>query len=139
MPNARMSLCTQSVHSFSFPPRPLRTAPSRFPKTIRFGKPPAPHSDKRPRAQKSFVRSVVSMLSHRVISQGHGCTRPSDGLVSCAVSRRCEAKDPVMYGPEFGVVFLAGGSTYCIHTGGPRLPRPFTICVLRESATFGWP
>ena len=30
MPNARMSLCTQSVHSFSFPPRPLRTAPSRF-------------------------------------------------------------------------------------------------------------
>ena len=30
MPNARMSLCTQSVHSFSFPPRPLRNAPSRF-------------------------------------------------------------------------------------------------------------
>ena len=30
MPNARMSLCTQSFHSFSFPPRPLRTAPSRF-------------------------------------------------------------------------------------------------------------
>ena len=27
MPNARMSLCTQSVHSFSFPPCPLRTAP----------------------------------------------------------------------------------------------------------------
>ena len=35
--NARMLLCTQSVHSFSFPPRPLRTAPSRFPDTIRFG------------------------------------------------------------------------------------------------------
>ena len=30
MSNARMSLCTQSVHYFSFPPRPLRTAPSRF-------------------------------------------------------------------------------------------------------------
>ena len=29
MPNARMSLCTQSVHSFSYSPRPLRTAPSR--------------------------------------------------------------------------------------------------------------
>ena len=27
MPNARMSLCTQSVHSFSFPLCPLRTAP----------------------------------------------------------------------------------------------------------------
>ena len=35
--NAWMSLWIQSVHSFSFPPRPLRTAPSRFPKTIRFG------------------------------------------------------------------------------------------------------
>ena len=37
MLNDRMSLCTQSVHSFSFPPRPLHTAPSRFPNTIRFG------------------------------------------------------------------------------------------------------
>ena len=37
MPNARMSLCTQSVHSFSFPPRILPTAPSRFPNTTRFG------------------------------------------------------------------------------------------------------
>ena len=37
MPHARMSLCTQSVHSFSFPPRPLRTAPSRFPNMIHFG------------------------------------------------------------------------------------------------------
>ena len=34
MLNVRMTLCTQSVHSFSFPPRPLRTAPSRFPKAI---------------------------------------------------------------------------------------------------------
>ena len=32
MPNARVLLFTQSVHFFSFPPRPLRTAPSRFPK-----------------------------------------------------------------------------------------------------------
>ena len=29
MPNSRMSLCTQSVHSFFFPPRPLRAAPHR--------------------------------------------------------------------------------------------------------------
>ena len=29
MQYARVSLCTQSVHSFSFPPRPLRAAPSR--------------------------------------------------------------------------------------------------------------
>ena len=30
MPNARISLCRQSVHFFSFLPRPLRTAPSRL-------------------------------------------------------------------------------------------------------------
>ena len=41
MPNARMPLCKQSVHSFSFPPRPLRTAPSRFPNTIPFGNRPS--------------------------------------------------------------------------------------------------
>ena len=40
MPNAWISLCTQSVHFFYFPPRPLRTAPSRFPNTIRFGSHP---------------------------------------------------------------------------------------------------
>ena len=40
MPNARMSLCTQSVRSFSFPPRPLLTAISRFPNMIRFGNRP---------------------------------------------------------------------------------------------------
>ena len=39
MPNARTSLCTQSIHSFSFPPWPFRTASSsRFPNNmIRFG------------------------------------------------------------------------------------------------------
>ena len=40
MPDARVSLCTQSVHSFSFPTRLLRTAPSRFPKTTRFVRQP---------------------------------------------------------------------------------------------------
>ena len=36
IPNARMSLCTQSVPCFSFPPRVLRTAPSGFSNMIRF-------------------------------------------------------------------------------------------------------
>ena len=40
---------------------------------------------------------------------------------------------PVVHGAEFGE-----GSTYCIYTVEPRLPRPFTIRNLRESATFGW-
>ena len=48
MPNVRMSLCTQSVHYFSFPPRPLRTAPSRFPKAIRFGSRPPVISGRSP-------------------------------------------------------------------------------------------
>ena len=55
MPNARISLYTQSVHSFSFPSCPLRNAPSRFPSIVRFvWQPPTPHSDGRPRPQKSF-------------------------------------------------------------------------------------
>ena len=41
MPNARMSLCTQPAHYFSFPPRPLRYARSRFPNTPRFGSRPS--------------------------------------------------------------------------------------------------
>ena len=71
MPNARMSLCTQSVHSsFSFPPRPLRTAPSRFPNMIRFGnRPPLIRGRSVPAHKSLLVRNVVSMLSHRVISR----------------------------------------------------------------------
>ena len=69
MPNARMSLWTQSVHSFSFPPRPLRTAPSRFPKTIRFGSRPPVIRRSVPAHKRLLVQNVVSMLSHPVISR----------------------------------------------------------------------
>ena len=69
MPNARMSLWTQSVHSFSFPPRPLCTALSRFPKTIRFGSRPPLIQRSVPAHKSLLVRNVVSMLSHRVISR----------------------------------------------------------------------
>ena len=69
MPNARMSLCTQSVHSFSFPPRPLLTAPSRFPNMIRFGNRPPLIRRGVPAHKSLLVRNVVSMLSHRVISK----------------------------------------------------------------------
>ena len=69
MPNARMSLWKQPVHSFSFPPRPLRIAPSRLPKTIRFGNRP-PLIRRSVLAHKSLlVRNIVPMLSHRVISR----------------------------------------------------------------------
>ena len=69
MLNARMSLCTQSVHSFSFPPRPLRTAPSRFPNMIRFGNRPPLIRRSVPAHRSLLVRNVVSMLSHPVISR----------------------------------------------------------------------
>ena len=73
MPNARMSLCTQSVHYFSFPPRPLRTAPSRFPNTIRFGSRPPLIRMSVP-AHKVFSFATSSQCSHTRLSQGHGCT-----------------------------------------------------------------
>ena len=69
MPNARMSLCTQSLHSLSFPPRPLRTAPSRFPKAIRFGNQPPLVRMSVPAYKSLLVCKVVSMLSHRVTSR----------------------------------------------------------------------
>ena len=69
MPNARMSLWTQSVHSFSFPPRPLRTAPSRFSKTIRFGSRPPLIRRGVPSHKSILVCNIVSILSHRVISR----------------------------------------------------------------------
>ena len=69
MPNARISLCTQSVHFFSFPPRPLRTAPSRFPNMLRFGNHPPLIWRSVPSHKSLLVRNVVSMLSHRVISR----------------------------------------------------------------------
>ena len=64
-----VALYTQSIHSFSFPPRPLRTAPSRFPNMIRFGKHPPLIRKSVPAHKILLVRNVVSMLSHRVISR----------------------------------------------------------------------
>ena len=93
MPNARMSLCTQSVHSFSFPPRPLRTAPSRFPNMIRFGNRPPLIRRSVPAHKSLLVRNVVSMLSHRVISRArlYEVIRWS-GLLRCAPMMRSKTR-----------------------------------------------
>ena len=69
VPNVRMSLCMQSVHSFSFPPRPLRNAPSRFPNTIRFGSRPPLIRMSATVHTSLLVRNVVRMLSYWVISR----------------------------------------------------------------------
>ena len=108
IPNARMSLCTQSVHSFSFLPRPLRTAPSRFPNMIRFGNHPPLIRMSVPTHKSLLVRNVVLMLSYRVISRARLYEVIQwSGLLLCAPMMR--SIDPVVYGTEFGVVFLAKG------------------------------
>ena len=121
MPNARMSLCTQSVHYFSFPPRPLRTASSRFPNTTRFGSRPPLIRMSAPAHKSLLVRNVVSMLSHRVISRERLYE-----VIRWSVLLRCAPMMRSTGGVRCGVWRSAPGegSTYCINTGGPRLPRP---------------
>ena len=72
---------------FLLPIRPFRTSPSRFPNMIRFGNSPPLVRITAPVRKSLLVRNVVSKCSHTQLSQGHGCTRSSDGLVSCAVPR----------------------------------------------------
>ena len=73
LPNAQMSIWTQSVHcSFSFQPRHLRTAPSRFSNSICFGSRPSLIRRSVPAHKRFLVRATVnilSMFSHRVISR----------------------------------------------------------------------
>ena len=96
MPNAPMSLYTQSVHSLSFPPRPLRTAPSRFPNTIRsFGSRPPLIRMSVPAHEKSLlVRNVVSMLSRRVIMSRARLHEVSwwSRLLRCALMTRSKTR-----------------------------------------------
>ena len=93
MLNARMSLCTQSVHSFSLPPRPPRTAPSRFPNTIRFGSRPPLIRMSVPAHESLLVRNFVPMLSHPVISKArlYEVIRWS-GLLRCAPMIRSKTR-----------------------------------------------
>ena len=75
-------------------PRHLRTAPSRFPNTIRFGNHP-------PLIQTSVptLKSISCARLYEVI--------PWSGLSLCPDGAK---QDPVVYGAEFGAVFLAKGS-----------------------------
>ena len=93
MPNARISLWTQSVHSFPFPLRPLRTAPSRFPKTIHFGSHPPLIRRSVPAHKSLLVLNVVSMLSQPVISRArlYEVIRWS-GLLRCAPMIRSKTR-----------------------------------------------
>ena len=93
MPNARMPLCIQSVHYFFFPPRPLRTAPSRFPNMIRSGSRPPLIWMSVPAHKSILVRNVVSMLSHWVISRARLYeVMPWSGLLRCAPMMRSKTR-----------------------------------------------
>ena len=105
-----MSLCTQSVRSFSFPARPLRTAPLRFPKTIRFG-------------SRRSVGGLVSRAQRRLNALAPGylkgtVVRGHPAVWSLALRPDDAKQDPVVYGAELGIVFLAEGSRPVFIQGG---------------------
>ena len=130
MSNARMSLYTQSVHSFSFPPRPLRTAPSRFPNMIRFGNRPPLIRMSVPAHKSLLVRNVVSMLSHPVISRArlYEVIRWS-GLLRCAPMCVCVCVCVCVFFP-FILDIKFVGRTSRGHTGGTshRISHPPSFC-----------
>ena len=99
MPNARTSLCTQSVHSFFFPPRPLRTAPSKISEYDSLWRPPAAHLDERPRPQKSSrSQHCLNTLTPGYLK---GTVVRSHPIVwSLALCPDDAKQDPVVYGAE---------------------------------------
>ena len=135
-PNAWMSLRTQSVHSFSLPHRSLRTAPSRFPNTMRSGNhpplirmsAPTPHTSSR--AQRRMNAFTLVYLDVTVV-RGHPM------VWSLALCPDGAKQDPVAYGAEFGVVFLAKGPRTASIEYRVSIALAFTIQVLRQGATFG--
>ena len=120
MPNARTSLCAQSVYSFSFPTRPLRAASSKFPIHSLWQPAPA-HSDersctqKKSRTQRCFDARTSNHLEGTVV-RGHPMVW---SLALCP--EKCKARPG---GIRCGVwsSVPGEGSTYYIHT--VRLPRP---------------
>ena len=134
MSNAWMSLCTQSVHYLSFPSRPLRTAPSRFPNTIFFGSRPPLIQMSAPVHKRLLVRNVLSILSHRVISRARLYEVIRSMVWSLALCPDDAKQDPMVYGAEFGVVFLEEGPSvlFCgsVPTWRLTLTNPVSFLVL---------
>ena len=136
MPNVRMLLCTQSVHYFSSPARPLRTAPCKVSEHDLLWQPPAASSDERPRSQKPSraqrcLNALAAGYTKGTAVRGHPM------VWSLALCPDDAKQDPVVYGAEFGAVFLAEGPrTASIQEGLDCLG--LYQRVLRESETFGW-
>ena len=115
VPNARMQLCTQSVyHTSTFllsapcSPYCMVSAPSKFPNMISLWQPATAHSDERSGPQKSSrtqccLNALTSSCLEGMVIRGHPL------VWSLAVCPDNAKQDPVVYGAEFGVVFLAKG------------------------------
>ena len=109
MPNARISLCTQPVHSFSFPPRPLRTAPSRSPNTIRFGSRPPLIRRSVPAHKKSLTVRNVGIVQRLERGVG-GSTIPSRGCHQNISTRGRDYIIPYMVSkPDLNKIPFTGG------------------------------
>ena len=130
IPNARTPLCMQSTHSFSFLPRPLRTAPSRFTKknAIRFGNHPRPIRMRVPPHRCVLSCATLSQSLPTGLSRGHGCTKSSDRLVPLVLCPDDANQHLLVHDAELGWSSVPGaGFTHCIHTVEPRLTQPLAF------------
>ena len=100
--------------------------------------PPAAHSEKRPRPQKlSRSQRRLNALTPGYLKGTAVRSHPM--IWSLALCPDYTKQDTVVYGAEFGVVFLAKGPrTASIKEGLDCLRLNHSDPILRESATFGW-
>ena len=136
MPNARMSLSGRNRSTLS-PSHPVLSVlhPQGFRK--RFASAAARRSfGGASSPTKVFSFATSSQCPHTRLSQGRGCTKSSDGLVSCVVPRLYEARR--LGGVRCGVWRSVPGEgfTYCIHTRGPRSPPPLNHSDLEGERDF---
>ena len=98
----------QSVHSFSFPSRPLRTAPSRFPSTMHFGTRPPLIWMRAPRPQTYFcAQRRLNALTRGYLKST--AVRGHPIVWSLALCPDDTKQDAVVYGAEVDVVLLVKG------------------------------
>ena len=108
MPNARMSLWTQSVYSFPSHLVLSVLCTLKVSENDSLRQPPAAHSEEHPRPQKSSrLQRRLNALTPDYLK---GAVVRSHPMVwSLALCPDDTKQDSVVYGAEFGVVFLAKG------------------------------
>ena len=128
MPDARTLLYSQSIYSFSFSPRPLRTAPPSFLNTIPFGSHPLLIRISVSAHKKSLLaRKVVSVLSRMYSYLEATIVRSHPMIWSLALCPDDAEQGQVVYGAEFGeVMFLAKGVRILHPYSGASIASAFT-------------